>query len=372
MNLGFASTVVFIFASYYVNAAVKEQKRSSKLLEANLKQEIMLRQNEKLATLGRLSAGVAHELNNPAASAQRGTEQLREAILKFGKSEFDLGQLNPSASQLKSLQSHAHLIEQKDQEITHMDPMNRNDLETKIEAWLEEKGLENAWELAPALVTMGFDPEGLSTLAEQFDNREFQLIADFLSNQHMTHHLLNEIRLGTQKVSEIVKVMKSYTYMDQAPEQSVDIHDGLNDTLLILTGYLKDGIQIKRDFAQDIPRIEAYGSELNQVWTNIIDNALHAIKKNGEIFVKTYREHSWAVVEITDNGPGIPQDIQSKIFDPFFTTKPPGEGTGLGLYVSHNIIVNKHKGQIAMHSEQGKTRFTVRLPLDRSATNTPD
>jgi signal transduction histidine kinase len=370
MNLGFASTVVFVFASYYVNAAVKEQKKSSKLLEANLQQEIILRESEKLATLGKLSAGVAHELNNPAASMQRGTEQLRDAIIKLGKSEFDLGQLNLSALQLKSLQSHTILIEQRNKAETYMDPIKRIDQETKVEAWLDKQGLENAWGLAPVLVTMGFDAEGLLNLAKQFKNQEFQMIADFLSNKYTTHNLLNEIKLGSEKISEIVKAMKSYAYLDQAPVQSVDIHDGLNDTLVMLKGYLKNGIQLRRDFAQNLPCIEAYGSELNQVWTNIIDNALNAIKENGELILKTYRENNWAVVEINDNGPGIPEDIQTKIFDPFFTTKPPGEGTGLGLYVSHNIIVNKHKGQISVHSEQGRTRFTVKLPLNLSDLNT--
>jgi signal transduction histidine kinase len=166
--------------------------------------------------------------------------------------------------------------------------------------------------------------------------------------------------------------MKSYTHLDQAPVQLVDIHDGLNDTLVMLKAYFKDGITVKSDFAQNLPRIEAYGSELNQVWTNIIDNALSAINENGEVILKTYRVDNCVVVEINDNGPGIPENIQSKIFDPFFTTKPPGEGTGLGLYVSYNIIVNKHKGQISVHSERGRTCFTVKLPLNLSNLNTPN
>ena len=369
MNFGFASTVVFIFASYYVNAAVKEQKKSSKLLEANLQQEMILRENEKLATLGKLSAGVAHELNNPAASAQRGVEQLRDAIIKLGNSEFNLGQLHLSASQQNSLQSHTNHMEQRNEAKTYMDPVDRNDRESKIEAWLEKQGLENAWELAPTLVTMGFNPQSLSILTEQFKNHKFHLIADFLSNKYIIHNLLNEIKSSTEKISEIVKAMKSYAYLDQAPVQLVDIHDCLNNTLLMVKGHLKEGIKVLTDFAQDLPPIEAYGSELNQVWTNIIDNALDALKENGELILKTYRENNWVVVEISDNGPGIPEDIRPKIFDPFFTTKPPGKGTGLGLYVSHNIIVNKHKGQISVHSERGKTCFTVKLHLILSDLN---
>jgi signal transduction histidine kinase len=372
MNLGFSSIVLFVFASYYVNAAVKEQKKSSKLLQANLQQEIILRENEKMATLGKLSAGVAHELNNPAASAQRGAEQLRHAIIKLGVSEFDLGKLNLSVSQLKSLQSYTNLIEPQNKSMPYIDPLKRNDQETKVEVWLEKQGIDNAWELAPALVSMGFDCERLSNLAKQFKNHEIKMITDFLTNTYITHNLMNEIRLSSEKILEIVKAMKSYTHLDQAPVQLVDIHDGLNDTLVMLKAYFKDGITVKSDFAQNLPRIEAYGSELNQVWTNIIDNALSAINENGEVILKTYRVDNCVVVEINDNGPGIPENIQSKIFDPFFTTKPPGEGTGLGLYVSYNIIVNKHKGQISVHSERGRTCFTVKLPLNLSNLNTPN
>ena len=186
------------------------------------------------------------------------------------------------------------------------------------------------------------------------------------------HNLINEIKSSSEKISEIVRAMKSYAYMDQAPRQSVDIHDGLNDTLMMLKGYFKNDIQVKREFARNLPRIEAYGSELNQVWTNIIDNALHAVRENGQLGLKTYRENNWIVVEIHDNGSGIPEDILPKIFDPFFTTKPTGQGTGLGLYVCHNIIVNKHKGRISVHSERGGTRFTVKLPLSLADVNTFD
>jgi signal transduction histidine kinase len=239
-----------------------------------------------------------------------------------------------------------------------------------VETLLNKKGLENAWELAPALVKMGFDCGDLSNLAKQFENNDFYMIVDALCNKYITYNLVDEIKLSSEKISEIVKAMKSYSYLDRGPVQSVDIHDGLNDTLIMFKGYLKDDIQVRKDFAQNLPHLDVHGSELNQVWTNIIDNALNAIEENGEIIFKTYRENNWAVVEINDNGPGIPEDIQSKIFDPFFTTKPPGKGTGLGLYVSHNIIVNKHKGQISVHSKPGETRFIVKLPLNLPDLNT--
>ena len=175
--------------------------------------------------------------------------------------------------------------------------------------------------------------------------------------------LMAEIGQGTERITEIVKALKSYSYLDQAPIQAVDIHEGLDNTLVILRSKLRDGVQVRRDYACDLPHIEAYGSELNQVWTNIIDNASSAMNGQGEIELRTYRQGSWAVVEIKDTGPGIPPEIQAKIFDPFFTTKAPGEGTGLGLSISNNIIVQKHKGEIAVYSKPGETRFEIKLPV---------
>jgi signal transduction histidine kinase len=178
---------------------------------------------------------------------------------------------------------------------------------------------------------------------------------------------MEEIGQGMGRITEIVKALKSYTYLDQAPMQSIDIHEGLENTLLILRSKIGEGIQIQRDYDEDLPRINAFGSEVNQVWTSIIDNAIDAMDGQGEISIKTYQEDSWIVVEIKDTGPGIPQEIQNKIFDPFFTTKPPGEGASLGLTISHNIIVQKHKGKLTVDSQPGETISTVMLP-DNLAT----
>jgi len=184
-----------------------------------------------------------------------------------------------------------------------------------------------------------------------------------LCNTYSTRNSLEEIGHGTTRITGIIKALKSYSYLDQAPVQSIDIHEGLDDTLVMLRSKLKTGIQVRREYAEDLPRIEAYGSELNQVWTNIIDNAAGAMGGQGEIILRTYEEDTWVIVEIWDSGPGIPPEIQAEIFDPFFTTKPPGEGTGLGLNISYNIIVQKHRGQIAVDSKPGETRFVVKLPL---------
>ncbi len=259
------------------------------------------------------------------------------------------------------------MVQQRAKEPLDFDPLTRSDQEYEVETWLNDKGVEDAWELAPMLVNIGYDCSKLSHLAENFSREEFPTVATLLSNRYTTCNLLAEIGQGTSRITEIVKALKSYTYLDQAPVQSVDIHEGLNDTLVMLRSKLKAGVQVRREYAQDLPRIEAFGSELNQVWTNIIDNAVSAMDGQGEIVVRTYRQDAWVIVEIKDTGPGIPQNIQAKIFDPFFTTKPPGKGTGLGLSISHTIIVQKHKGKIAVYSRPGKTCFEVKLPLNFEA-----
>jgi signal transduction histidine kinase len=175
---------------------------------------------------------------------------------------------------------------------------------------------------------------------------------------------VGEIWLGTGRIATLVKALKSYTYMDQAPVQSVDVREGLDNTLIILHNKLKRGVEVVREYADDLPTIQAYASELNQVWTNIIDNAIDAMAGEGKLIVRTRTEEEWVVVEIEDNGPGIPQESQSKIFDPFFTSKEAGQGTGLGLNISRNLVVQKHQGQISVKSEPGSTCFSIRLPLD--------
>ena len=363
MNLSIASIVVFIFASYYVNSTIKEQKINNDLLHENLQQELVLRQNEKLATLGKLSAGVAHELNNPAAATLSGAEQLRTSIAKLEKSEFKLGQLTLSLTQYEIVEKNIQTIYERAKHPVYIDALSSNDMEYEIDRFLEAKGQEDAFEISHVLVKIGYTSSQLIEMAKDFETDDFLIILKLFCNIYNTHTLIEDIGQGSLQITRLVKALKSYSYLDQGPKQSIDVHQGINDTLIMLRSKLKMGVQVEQEYCDNSPLIDAYGSELNQVWTNLIDNAISAMKGIGKITIRTYLENSQLVVEIIDNGPGIPLYIQSKIFDPFFTTKAPGEGTGLGLSISHNIITQKHKGQIKVISKPGETCFQVKLPV---------
>ena len=328
-----------------------------------------LRQSEKMAQLGTLTAGVAHELNNPAAAVRRGADQLEKAIAAFGKAQAALGALGLSGEQqavMDGLSGQSRASAGKPQ--PHLDALARSDLEYALEDWLDARGTPDGWELAPALVSLGYDVDGLAAFAGQFDPEHLPAVVGWLSASYGVYNLLAEIGQGAGRISEIVKALKAYSYLDQAPVQAVDLHEGLDNTLLILRSKLKQ-ITVLREYAAELPKIQGYGSELNQVWTNLLDNAADALAghENPTITIQTERRGDWVTVRVMDNGPGIPPEIQGRVFDAFFTTKEPGKGTGLGLEISYNIIVNKHRGDLRLFSRSGLTCFQVDLPRNFEA-----
>jgi len=337
------------------------------VLERWRETEAALRQSEKMAQLGTLSAGVAHELNNPAAAVKRGAGQLQAALAQFEAEQSRLNQLVLTQEQQETLNSLGRRAREFAAQPPELDALLRNDREYEMETWLEDRGVSEAWQCASTLVNLTYDTTELTVLADRFGHDQLPTVIRWLNATYMVYNLLAEIGQGANRISDIVKALKSYAYLDQAPVQVVDLHEGLDNTLLILRHKLKTGISVRREYAPNLPQIQAHGSELNQVWTNIIDNAADALRGTGTITIRTRLEGNWVVVEIEDDGPGIPPEIQARLFDPFFTTKPPGQGTGLGLDISYKIIVHKHQGDIKVLSEPGRTCFQVWLPVNLGA-----
>jgi signal transduction histidine kinase/predicted CoA-binding protein len=348
----------------------------SAVLEYWRNTDSLLRQNERMTQLGTLTAGVAHELNNPAAAVKRSAVQLEETITSLEEAYERLARAGVTPEQQSLLRQISERELATRPHPARLDPMERSDLEYELELWLEEKGVMESWDCAPTLIDLGYRRETLEGLAGQFNAAQLAAVIPWITASHQLHSLGREISQAASRISTIVDSLKDYAFLDQAPLQEVDIHEGLDNTLLLLNHRLQDGITIIRDFSPDVPRIQAYGSELNQVWTHMLNNAIDAIGSQGgqssrggqgEIYIRTERQGDFVAVEICDNGPGIAEDILGRIFDPFFTTKPPGQGTGQGLNVSYNIVVHRHLGDIQVASKPGRTTFRVILPVDVKA-----
>jgi len=329
--------------------------------------EALLRQNEKMAELGKLSAGVAHELNNPASAVKRSATLLDNSIKRYDYTLRQLFGKELSLDQQKIISELTSRVREQSSHPPEMDALVRIDREGEFESWLDNQGVDNAWEVAVCLVDVNIEAQELSVLSENFDQKLLSEVLDWISANYTLYNLKNEIKQGASQISDIVAAFKSYSYLDQAPVQIINVHEGLDNTLLILRNKLKTGISVRKEYANNLPEINAYGSELNQVWTNILDNAIDALDGSGEIIIRTESDNDEVIVEIEDNGSGIPSEVLPRIFDPFFTTKLPGQGSGLGLDISYNIIVFKHKGDIKVDSQPGKTCFQIRIPVNFEA-----
>jgi signal transduction histidine kinase len=322
-------------------------------------------QLEKLSALGKLSAGLAHELNNPASAACRAADNLKGCLAALRESTLKLDQssVSPEARIFLSRLEMEWAGKQGPQ--SALDSLDRSEREDEFTGWLKRHQFANGWEVAPALVEAGCTLDALEEIAKRVPDEYLRDALCRLTASFTASRLAEEIENSVSRISELVQAVKEYSYMDQVPAQEVDVHDGIESTLVMLRHRLKTGIEILRDYDRTLPKVSAHGSELNQVWTNLIANAADAMKGRGKLQIKTGREDNWIVVQIIDNGPGIPEAIQHRIFEPFFTTKSVGEGTGLGLDVVRRII-QSHSGSVDAESKPGATRFTVRIPVRRS------
>ncbi len=336
------------------------------LAERSKELELRLRQQDKLAALGKLSAGLAHELNNPAAAGRRAAKQLHSALQNLQHQMLNLRGKHFSARHRQLMSELQQQTIERMSQKRALSPLEQSDLEEALVDWLESHDVSNAWEFAPSLVTAGIDESQLQSLARDLMPEAFTEALVWLEASLNMNDLVDRVEQSTTRISDLVTAIKNYTYMDRSPLQEVDIHEGLDNTLKILHHKLKYGITVNQDYGKNIPKIEAYGSELNQVWTNLIDNAIDAMEGTGELTIRTGLENNCVLVEIIDDGAGIPPEIQLRIFEPFFTSKGVGVGSGLGLDIARRIVVQQHQGDIRFDSIPGKTCFQVRLPISRN------
>jgi len=336
--------------------------------------ESFVRTREKMAALGTLSAGLAHELNNPAAALVRVMKDIKPAMLELQRMNLVYGQQQPDEAHTQAW------LDLRDQGFEAIgkpdsDPLAQGDREDALTDWLEDYGVEDAWKIAEPLAEGHIEPGHLDPLVSCWRNNETELRDMGIRWLALSFEVMGMIRNGldgAERISTLVQSMKSYSYMDRSAQQEIDIHEGIEDTLRLFAFKLKHGITVERKYSQDIPKMMAYGSELNQVWTNLIDNAIDALQDgdnpNGEkqrIIIRTCQKSETVIVEIEDNGPGISPEVKNRILEPFFTTKPMGKGSGLGLDVVRRVIQNRHSGSLLIESQPGRTLFSVQLPLNR-------
>ena len=351
---------VTVFVDLFKKAEeVKQQAVQLKMQEL----QILSQQHEKLIALGTLAAGLAHELNNPASAACRAAEQLCHTMQVLQALALRCIEQHFTPTQLERLLELKRDAIEYASTLNYLDSLAQIDLEDELANWLELHGIADGWRLAPTLVAGRLNADHLEAISRQVAADTLNDVLNWLEATLAVASVMNVLNQSTERIFEIVKAVKAYSYMDQAPMQDVDLHEGLNNTLTILGYKLSSrSVMVIREYEQNLPSIPAHGSALNQVWTNLIDNAIDAVGEGGTIWVRTSVEKDYVMVEIADNGSGIPPEIQPRIFEPFFTTKEVGIGTGIGLNLAYRIIVGEHNGSIRCFSKPSETHFQVRLP----------
>ena len=319
---------------------------------------------ERLLALGSLSAGLTHELNNPAAATVRATASLRERVAGM---RSKLKMLAAGSYQRATFATLVELQQQAVEQVAKapkLDPLAASDKEDELADWLDDHEVPSGWQVAPTLVQAGLDVPWLEGVLETVGADMLEPALRWLNYTVETELLMNEIEDASTRISTLVGAARQYSQLDRAPYIEVDVHDLLDSTLLMLSGKMAKTVKIVKKYDRSLPKIPAYAAELNQVWTNIIDNAVSAMNGEGTLTIRTARDNECVLIEFGDTGPGIPDEIKDRIFEPFFTTKPVGEGTGLGLDISFRIVANKHHGSLRVESQPGDTRFQVRLPIE--------
>jgi signal transduction histidine kinase len=328
----------------------------------NRRTQQIVGQREQLLALGSLSAGLTHELNNPAAAAVRATSSLRDRVAGM---RHKLAKIAGGAWDRRQLETLMELQERAAEQVAkapELTPLEASDREDELADWFDDHEIAGGYDLAPTFVQAGLDVAWLERVLALVDDGMLDGAVRWLNYTIETELLMNEIEDATTRISTLVGAAKQYSQMDRSPHQVLDVHELLDSTLVMMSRKIGD-IRVVKDYDRSLPDIPVYGAELNQVWTNLVDNALQAMDGTGTLTIRTSRADDRVRVEIADTGPGIPDDVVGRIFEPFFTTKPVGKGTGLGLDISWRIVVNKHHGDLAVESHPGDTRFQVLLPI---------
>ncbi|HVV14077.1 ATP-binding protein [Amycolatopsis sp.] len=329
--------------------------------------DALIGSRRRLLALGEMSAGLTHELNNPAGAAVRATAALRERVAGMRHKLAILAKKDIDPNLLEQLIDVQERLVKQVASAPPLTAMQQADREDEIGDWLEEHGLEQGWDLSPIFVSAGLTAENMDHVLESVGDSLIDGAVRWLAYALETEMLMGEIEDSTTRISALVGAAKQYSQMDRAPHQWVDVHEGLKSTLVMMSGKL-DGLEVVKDFDRELPRIPAYPGELNQVWTNLIDNAVGAMEGGGTLTIRTSLVNDQVCVEVRDTGSGISLEHKQRIFEPFFTTKPVGKGTGLGLDISWRIVVERHHGDLRVESKPGDTRFQVLLPLTEQAS----